>query len=197
MPKIVDKAAMREKILEATVQAFAKHGFYKTTMDLIAKEAGIAKGTLYLYFNSKETLSIAFVESYFAKMEHWLTQQKKAQTLDAFIKQLEHSLLIDEKQAKFIPVFFQSFGPSFHSPAFRQSMAASFDRIGKFYADTLTHLQKNAEVQRSLNPKAYGRVFVSMLDGVMLHYGLFAQEEDAYKKMVAEMLTVVKNGLSP
>lgn len=46
----------REKILLAARTVFGQKGFYETKMDDIAREAGIAKGTLYLYFKSKEEL---------------------------------------------------------------------------------------------------------------------------------------------
>jgi AcrR family transcriptional regulator len=46
----------REKILIAARDVFGKKGFYETKMEDVAKEAGVAKGTLYLYFQSKEDL---------------------------------------------------------------------------------------------------------------------------------------------
>lgn len=54
----VNKKALdtKEKILIAARNIFGQKGFYETKMDDIAREAGIAKGTLYLYFKSKEEL---------------------------------------------------------------------------------------------------------------------------------------------
>ncbi|MDI6850646.1 MAG: TetR/AcrR family transcriptional regulator [bacterium] len=46
----------REKILIAARDVFGKKGFYETKMEDIVREAGVAKGTLYLYFQSKEEL---------------------------------------------------------------------------------------------------------------------------------------------
>lgn len=54
--KQIDK---RDRILEAGTLLFAKYGAKKTTIDEIAKEAGVAKGTVYLYFSSKEDILIA------------------------------------------------------------------------------------------------------------------------------------------
>src|ERR1700687_2633793 len=48
------------EILEAAKQVFARKGFHDATMDDVAEEAGVAKGTLYLYFRSKREI---FVES--------------------------------------------------------------------------------------------------------------------------------------
>lgn len=46
----------RENILEAATDVFSKYGFYGAKMEDIAKKAGIGKGTIYGYFDSKESL---------------------------------------------------------------------------------------------------------------------------------------------
>lgn len=48
-------------ILSAASAVFARHGFDATTVDLIAQEAGVAKGTLYLYYPSKAAIYSAAV----------------------------------------------------------------------------------------------------------------------------------------
>jgi AcrR family transcriptional regulator len=52
----------RERILLAAWETIRKYGFDKTTVSDIAKGAGIAKGTVYLYFRSKEEIMLALVE---------------------------------------------------------------------------------------------------------------------------------------
>ena len=46
----------REKILDAAVVEIARHGFHQTTVAMIAKRAGVADGTIYLYFRNKEEI---------------------------------------------------------------------------------------------------------------------------------------------
>lgn len=43
-------------ILQAAIRVFSKHGFDGAKMEYIAKEAGVGKGTVYEYFQSKERL---------------------------------------------------------------------------------------------------------------------------------------------
>ena len=45
-----------DAIIEAADRLFTRFGYRRTSMDDIAREAGIAKGTLYLYFTNKEAL---------------------------------------------------------------------------------------------------------------------------------------------
>jgi AcrR family transcriptional regulator len=49
------------EIAEAALELFVEHGFAGTRMEAIAKRAGVTKGTLYLYFPSKEDLFRAVV----------------------------------------------------------------------------------------------------------------------------------------
>ena len=50
------KEARRNAIIDAGYQEFALQGFTATKLDDVAVRAGIGKGTIYLYFDSKETL---------------------------------------------------------------------------------------------------------------------------------------------
>jgi len=51
--------AKRERILRAAVEVFAKNGFFASRVSEVAKEAGVADGTIYLYFASKEDLLVS------------------------------------------------------------------------------------------------------------------------------------------
>ena len=52
----------RERILEAAVKIFAEKGFYNAKVSDIARVAGVADGTIYLYFQSKDDLLISLFE---------------------------------------------------------------------------------------------------------------------------------------
>jgi AcrR family transcriptional regulator len=65
VPKIVSEQGrqqMRKQIIRAAVGQFARHGFAESRLDTIAKLAGIGKGTIYLYFPSKEDLFVAMLQ---------------------------------------------------------------------------------------------------------------------------------------
>ena len=51
-----------QRILEAAVKVFAKQGFYGSTIAQIAREAGVADGTIYLYFKNKDDILVQFFE---------------------------------------------------------------------------------------------------------------------------------------
>src|SRR5690606_8697825 len=60
------RAEKRARILEAAARVFASKGFFSSTVAEVAREAGVADGTIYLYFRSKDDLLLRLVE---ARME--------------------------------------------------------------------------------------------------------------------------------
>ena len=56
-----EKEARRSLILDATERVFQGKGIQQTTMDDIAREAELAKGTIYLYYRNKEELQVGIM----------------------------------------------------------------------------------------------------------------------------------------
>ncbi|HEY3266386.1 MAG TPA: TetR/AcrR family transcriptional regulator [Armatimonadota bacterium] len=59
-----DNGDKRERILSAAREAFRRNSYDETRMADIAREAGVAPGTVYLYFASKEAIVWALAEKY-------------------------------------------------------------------------------------------------------------------------------------
>ena len=59
---------LRDVILDAMERLLARYGYKKTTMDDLAREAGIGKGTTYLHFPSKEEVALAPAPQQLAQM---------------------------------------------------------------------------------------------------------------------------------
>ncbi len=68
------------KIIAAATKIFAKNGFYKAKISEIAQEAGIADGTIYIYFKHKDDILIALFEE---KMKEVLDNMKKQISLES------------------------------------------------------------------------------------------------------------------
>lgn len=61
-----------DEILDATLRVFARDGLHKTNLEEVAKEVGISKGTIYLYFKDKATegKTLFVTTHYLDEMEH-------------------------------------------------------------------------------------------------------------------------------
>jgi AcrR family transcriptional regulator len=58
------RAARRDQIIAARLACFARSGYHATTMADVAGQAGVSKGTPYLYFDSKQALFLALHEQW-------------------------------------------------------------------------------------------------------------------------------------
>jgi TetR/AcrR family fatty acid metabolism transcriptional regulator len=65
----------RERILRAAVDVFAEHGYFNAKVAQIAKAAGVADGTIYLYFDGKEDLLITIFREHTRNYLRSLEQQ--------------------------------------------------------------------------------------------------------------------------
>ncbi|HEX6278499.1 MAG TPA: TetR/AcrR family transcriptional regulator [Pyrinomonadaceae bacterium] len=70
----------RDAILDATDRLLARYGYKKMTIDDLAKEVGIGKGSVYLHFESKEEIALSHIDRIIEKLKASLhsTAQSKA-----------------------------------------------------------------------------------------------------------------------
>jgi len=195
MPKIVDPQLMKTKILDAAMAVFTEIGIHAATVSSIAKRSGLGKGTLYLYFESKEALTIALVQRVFEDLGKTAMPDRDFQTLDEFLQHVRSCMDLSEESAKSVHVFFEVFGPSFQSREFVDCISSYFDRLGIYYGDSLSSLQARGEVAPEIQPQASGRALASMIDGMSLHRGLFSLPQDRYHAMIDEMISIMAKGL--
>ncbi len=74
MAAIAPKEAVKDAILDATDRLLARYGYRKMTVDDIASEARIGKGTIYLHFTSKEEVVLSHVDRIVDRLKERLTE---------------------------------------------------------------------------------------------------------------------------
>jgi TetR/AcrR family fatty acid metabolism transcriptional regulator len=85
MAKTIPQTASskRQRILRAATDVFAQSGYFNAKVSEIAKAAGVADGTIYLYFDGKEDLLVHIfrehTRSYLQSLERDLTQARSAE----------------------------------------------------------------------------------------------------------------------
>jgi AcrR family transcriptional regulator len=68
-PRVVDKPARQRELALLALALFARKGFDATSIREIAQAAGIAKGTIYEYFTSKEQIVVVAMETFMQSFE--------------------------------------------------------------------------------------------------------------------------------
>lgn len=75
------KASDRKKqILDAALKAFAEYGYERTSIAIICEKAGIARPTLYQYFNDKRSLFRELLENYLLGVHDRIHARQKAES---------------------------------------------------------------------------------------------------------------------
>ena len=95
----------REQVIEAARKLFHRFGFKKVSMDEIAREAGVTKKTIYMYFGSKEELLKYFIQEEISNMEK-IVEKVEAQNLDFFetVNQAIYEILQYRKHQDFLNI---------------------------------------------------------------------------------------------
>lgn len=92
---MVHRDNKKELIINAAIKVFADKGFYTANVADVAKEAGVADGTIYLYFKNKDDLLISLFET---KME---------EILERFSSLVNSKKSAEKKLRQFILLYFQ------------------------------------------------------------------------------------------
>ncbi len=69
MRDAVDTRTTRDAILDATDRLLARYGYKKMTIDDLAQEVGIGKGSVYLHFSSKEEIALSHIDRIIDKLK--------------------------------------------------------------------------------------------------------------------------------
>lgn len=171
MPKIVDKDKMRAEILEAAMMCFARTGYQATKMTDIARAAGVAKGTLYLYCDGKDDLILSLIGQYFDGLRGQITLLPAPQTLELYLDGLRQTVILAQRDMT--SLIFEVLGPGFKDPRAVEIIDGFFDWLARHWAEHFADLAEAQEIRADCDPMALARAVIAMLDGVFLHLSLF------------------------
>ena len=111
-----NKEKTKQAILAAALKLFAEKGFYNTSTRAISRKAGIAEGTLFNYFETKEDLALYFFEREMDEVIEWFEgnpRMKRADLPEKLFAIIQHSLERLEPYEDFIgAVYLRALAPS-------------------------------------------------------------------------------------
>lgn len=174
----------REAILKAATRVFARNGYFQSQVADIARAAGVAAGTVYLYFRSKDDLLVSLFER---TMREAIDEGRVA--LDGIHDPRERLMRIAQLHLerlgrdRDLAVVFQV--ELRQSTKFMERFSSSYlrDYLGQI-RDTLAQGQQSGHFRRDLNPTVAAKIFFGALDEMATNwilsrrrYSLVAQAE--------------------
>lgn len=189
----------RDRILDAAERLLARFGYKKTTMEDIAREAGLAKRTLYLHAASKEVVALATIDRIVDRLTSQL--REVAETADPPEERLRE-MLLRRVLVRFDSVrhYSHSLDELFESlrPAYMARRARYFAAEAKVFADLLAEGRRRGAFACD-DPDATAHTLL-LATNSLLPYSLTARElgkrEDVKQKAlrIADLLLA---GLRP
>jgi AcrR family transcriptional regulator len=195
-PRVTDqyKTEVKEKIVQAAITTFSKYGYDKTRMDDIAKSAKLGKGTLYLYFKSKEELFYAISENSIKELKEQLSKlfsKKEDLVHDAekFYDQY-HNLIHDSEKVSFEMIAESSRNPKLRKVLYEQRM--------KVYDIVIDYLRRQIEkgfFRKDMDVNAIASGLVALYDGLTISK-LLGISEYYNKKAWTQTIRAIFTGIN-
>lgn len=162
----------RERILKAAIEVFAKNGFYATRVSEIAKAAGVADGTIYLYFKNKDDVLITIFEEgirrLLAILRDVADSEEPFERQVSRIIELQLGLLEDQRElAEVITVNLRQ-----SSSLLKQYAAPLFMEYIDVIAGVVREGQRQGAFREDLNPRVVARSLFGALDAILLTWAL-------------------------
>lgn len=193
MPKVTSiyKAELKKKIIQAAVESFSQTGFDRTKMEDIAKRLGLSKGTIYLYFASKEDLFLAICEYYLGVMKERQNATVLSKREDLLLDAERIYEEFQELEQGNDKVMLEMVVESSRNPRLRKAM---YEHRLKVYDTVVDHLKRHIEkgiIRADVDPSGLASAFVALYDGLTASKMLGVGEASNRKAWIAMVRAVI------
>ena len=182
------KQKRREQIILTALEAFAKRGYHRTSISEIAKAAGISKGLMYNYFDSKEDLLIGVLEFVMPQAVDAIFNSiaKKAETLsprELMAYGIERFFEVMKDQADLWKLSMSLAMQVADMPKIHQVFVQMFDM-------TFRQIEQLLKATGAPDASMKARLITAQLDGIALHFFVMGENYDleAVKKAFIQEL---------
>ena len=202
MAKKRDASGMQSKLMNAAMTAFSRKGLNDCRMSDIADAAGLARGTAYLYFRSKEQLMLNMYKLYSSRIiESQKAMLAKAgdltarQLLDRACQACLHSGI---RHRRTFGLWFQFLAlgssPSM-GKAVRKTLAETYRGHSAYFEDLVEKGKSSGEFHQKANSRAVASALVGLLEGLMIRQYADAELTDLATDY-SELARLILDGIS-
>ncbi len=201
-----EKEQRKKTIIKAAKKLFFKKGLENTTMDEIAEKAELSKGTLYLYFQSKEVLALSIIKETSDILNRWI--RKAADSDKSGIERI-----VDTTEA--LTDFYKKKHSEFHFLRYVDTITASLgsgnevlmewkkgvEELIKVVLDVVLEGIEDGSIRKDIEPEKAAFIYSNMVlsflirlssnSGVILMTQSLSEDEiiESMFKMIINMMT--------
>ncbi len=156
----------RPQILDAAERCFARNGFHRTTMQDVAREAGMVPGNLYRYFPSKSAIIAGLVERDRAEIAADFATLSKAQNLISAFEELGRKHFIDQPRTKAV-IALHIWSEAALDPEIAAQVATVQAEVRHGIRDVLLRAREKAEIHADVDIEALTQLILTLSDGMI------------------------------
>lgn len=183
----------KDNIVEAARKLFHRYGFKKVSMDEIAKEAGVTKKTIYVYFKNKEDLLKYFIQEEIENMKE-IVEEVESKKMDFFdtVSEGIYRLLKYRKDKDFLNVITEE-AEWLKNPIIIKNLELIDEQIQNY-------IKKKLEKAKEKGYISYQDLDITAFLVYKMYIALMFEWNDNEKSLDEEMIAknisrIIKNGL--
>lgn len=185
----------RERILEAAVDIFAQKGYYAARVSDVASAAGIADGTIYLYFKSKEAILISLFEYWMERIasEVALAMDEQPDTSGKLRGFIRGHVMLAERYPTAAQVLTVELRQS--SKLIREYRSPAFHAYMHSLVEMLARGQRDGVLRSNFEPRILARAIFGALDEMALSWTM-SKKRQPMAEIAEQLFEVFYGGLA-
>lgn len=168
----------RERILRAAIEVFALNGYFNAKVSEIAKSAGVADGTIYLYFDGKEDLLVTIfrehTRNYLQSLEQELAHVRRPEERIRIAIRHHLETLGRDRSLAIVAQVELRHSLKFMSLLSQQEVADYLNMLRKM----IEHGQSDGSFRRNIHPQLGAKAVFGILDEMVTSWILSEKDYD-------------------
>ncbi|MFC2038708.1 TetR family transcriptional regulator [Chloroflexota bacterium] len=196
-----DAAVTREKLLDVALSVFSKKGYSATTLEDIAKEAGVTRGAIYWHFGSKSELYSSLVKEYSSR-GNLIAQQaiEEGGSIIEIIRRIFIRILSSiEDDSKLRAMMELSLFKTELAPeltADRQAQIKTGRSLIEGISQAIQRGIESGELRSDLDPSGIARAFMAYQNGA-IYLWLIDPDSFSLKESAGLFVDIFMEGITP
>lgn len=195
---VLDKEERRSQLVGAAITVFARKGYRSAAISDIIEAAGVARGTFYLYFDSKLDVFHAVMDRYYALFQGVVDKE--------LARSYNNPLMVRARIRESLLEWFRMFSDNkeLAKVVFREANAIEPDFEKKVngmlytcfshWRNHITRFQKVGFIKKGVDPHFLSVIFSGIVLSVVLHY-IIPEEKPDLDRIVDQWLELLESGI--
>ena len=167
MPKVIQdyREMAKEKIIESASKLFFQMGYNNAGMENIARDMGITKGTLYLYFKNKEELLNKTCKVNMGLLETNLKKSVSGNMITGIEKFFADEMKLPDYKKVYWIFALNEINVNNN---IKEIIENSYKRYVKYISDLIENLKQDGTISESINSTDLARILIAFHNGVLI-----------------------------